>query len=79
MKLTLLTVGKTDIKWVKEGLDMYAGRLSHYIPFSVTEIPELKNVASAGREQIGARHHLLQRKGACSAAPWLLHRGWRKS
>ncbi|MBQ4169384.1 MAG: 23S rRNA (pseudouridine(1915)-N(3))-methyltransferase RlmH [Bacteroidales bacterium] len=52
MKLTLLTVGKTDIKWVKEGLDMYAGRLSHYIPFSVTEIPELKNVASTGREQI---------------------------
>ena len=44
MKLTLLTVGKTDIKWVKEGLDMYAGRLSHYIPFSVIEIPELKNV-----------------------------------
>ena len=52
MKLTLLTVGKTDIKWVKEGLDMYAGRLSHYIPFSVIEIPELKNVASSGREQI---------------------------
>ena len=52
MKLTLLTVGKTDVKWVKEGLDMYAGRLCHYIPFSVIEIPELKNVASAGREQI---------------------------
>ena len=52
MKLTLLTVGKTDIKWVKEGLDMYAGRLSHYVPFTVTEIPELKNVASAGKEQI---------------------------
>ena len=41
MKLTLLTVGKTDIKWVKEGLDMYASRIGHFVPFTVTEIPEL--------------------------------------
>ena len=52
MKITLLTVGKTDIKWVKEGLDMYSGRISHYVPFSVTEIPELKNVSSLSVEQI---------------------------
>ena len=63
MKLTLLTVGKTDIKWVKEGLDMYAGRLSHYVPFTVTEIPELKNVASAGKEQIKEKEGELILKG----------------
>lgn len=40
------------MKWVKEGLDLYAGRLSHYIQFSISEIPELKNVSSLSREQI---------------------------
>ena len=52
MKITLLTVGKTDIKWVKEGLEMYSGRISRYVPFSVTEIPELKNVSALSVEQI---------------------------
>ena len=52
MKITLLTVGKTDIKWVREGLEMYSGRISHYAPFSVTEIPELKNVSALSVEQI---------------------------
>ena len=52
MNLILLTVGKTDVKWVKEGLDLYASRLKHYIPFSIVEIPELKKVASLTRQQI---------------------------
>ena len=52
MKITLLTVGKTDVRWVKEGLDLYVSRLSHYIPFTLTEIPELKNVSSLSKEQI---------------------------
>ena len=52
MKITLLTVGKTDIKWVKEGLEMYSGRISRYVPFSITEIPELKNVSALSVEQI---------------------------
>lgn len=52
MKITLLTVGKTDVKWVKEGLDLYISRLVHYIQFSVNEIPELKNVSALSKEQI---------------------------
>lgn len=55
MKITLLTVGKTDVKWVKEGLDLYVSRLSHYAPFQVREIPELKNVSALDREQIKVR------------------------
>lgn len=46
MKVTLLTVGKTDMAWVKEGLEMYRNRLVHYIPFSIHEIPELKGTSS---------------------------------
>lgn len=52
MDITLLTVGKTDVKWVKEGLDLYASRLRHYVPFSVVEIPELKKVSALTHAQI---------------------------
>ena len=52
MHITLLTMGKTDIRWVAEGLDVYASRLSHYVPFQVKELPELKNAGSLSPEQI---------------------------
>jgi 23S rRNA (pseudouridine1915-N3)-methyltransferase len=55
MKITLLTVGKTDIRWVREGLEIYISRLKHYIPFSLTEIPELKNASSLSKDQIKVR------------------------
>lgn len=55
MKITLLTVGKTDKDWVKQGLDIYVSRLKHYVPFSMTEIPELKNVSALSKDQIKMR------------------------
>ena len=55
MKITLLTVGKTDKDWVKQGLDIYTSRLKHYIQFSISEIPELKNVSALSKEQIKAK------------------------
>ena len=55
MRITLLTVGRTDVKWVREGLDLYASRLVHYVQFQVTEIPELKNVSALSKDQIKAR------------------------
>ena len=55
MKIALLTVGKTDRDWVKQGLDIYVSRLKHYIPFSINEIAELKNVSAMSRDQIKAK------------------------
>ena len=55
MKITLLTVGKTDKDWVRQGLDIYVSRLKHYVPFSITEIPELKNVSALTNDQIKTR------------------------
>ena len=52
MRITLLTVGKTDVAWVRSGLDLYVSRLRHYVPFDLVEIPELKNVSALSREQI---------------------------
>ena len=55
MKITLLTVGKTDRDWVRQGLDIYVSRLKHYTPFSMVEIPELKNVSALSKDQIKAK------------------------
>ncbi len=55
MKMTLLTVGKTDRDWVGDGLEIYTKRLSHYIQFSINEIPELKKVSALSRDQIRQR------------------------
>ena len=52
MEIKLITVGKTDVQWVREGLELYASRLKHYILFSVVEIPELKKVSALTQAQI---------------------------
>ena len=52
MHIRLITVGRTDIPWVKQGLETYASRLSHYVNFETEEIPELKNVSALTRGQI---------------------------
>lgn len=43
MKTVLITVGKTDRKWVSDGFDEYAGRVSHFVPFKHIVIPDIKN------------------------------------
>lgn len=43
MKITLLAVGKTEDKYLTEGIEKYLKRLKHYINFSIKIIPEIKN------------------------------------
>lgn len=43
MKITLLSISKTEEKYIKEGIDIYLNRLKHYIKFEIIELPELKN------------------------------------
>jgi len=51
MKITLLTIGKTEDKYLSEGIAIYVKRLKHYVPFTILEIAELKNTKSLSREQ----------------------------
>jgi 23S rRNA (pseudouridine1915-N3)-methyltransferase len=51
MKITLLVIGKTDSKWLAEGIGDYAKRLNHYINFEIEVIPDLKNTKNLGVEQ----------------------------
>lgn len=55
MKITLVSVGKTDRGWVRDGMDIYLSRLEHYTRFALCEIPELKNVSALTRDEIKVR------------------------
>jgi len=45
MEIELLTVGKTTIRFVNDGIDEYAKRLKHYISYSVKSLPDVKNAS----------------------------------
>jgi len=81
MKITFLLTGKTVKNWIKEGLDIYVDRLSHYVNFEVKEIPELKNVSALSREQIRQREGELILKNVRESDRVVLldERGWQGS
>ncbi len=51
MNIELITIGKTNIRFIQEGIAEYTKRLSHYIPFSIIAVPDLKNIAKLDKEQ----------------------------
>lgn len=51
MKIELIIVGKTDAGWVKQGIDIYQKRLSHYISFNTTVILDIKNRKNLSEQQ----------------------------
>lgn len=51
MKITLIAVGKTEDKYLIEGIEKYLNRLKHYINFAIIIIPELKNTKSLTEAQ----------------------------
>jgi len=55
MKITFLTVGKTEDAYLKEGINKYLTRLKHYTRLTIVEIDELKNAKSLTREQQKAK------------------------
>ena len=51
MKTILILVGKTTDKHFQAGIADYAERISHYMPFEIVTIPELKNTKNLSEEQ----------------------------
>ena len=51
MKTLLILVGKTTDKHFQAGISDYAERISHYMPFDIVTIPELRNTKSLSEEQ----------------------------
>lgn len=43
MKVTFLVIGKTDQKYLQEGIKIFEKRLGHYLPYEMKIIPDIKN------------------------------------
>ncbi|WP_442590177.1 23S rRNA (pseudouridine(1915)-N(3))-methyltransferase RlmH [Pedobacter sp. AW31-3R] len=55
MKITLLAVGKTEDKYLIEGIEKYLSRLKHYIGFNLVIIPDIKNTKNLTQTQQKAK------------------------
>ncbi len=42
MKIEIMAIGKTQSKYLTEGINAYCQRIVHYIPFSLTVLPDVK-------------------------------------
>jgi len=51
MKTELILVGKTNDKHFQAGIDDYAGRITHYLPFQIVTLPDLKQTKNLSEEQ----------------------------
>ena len=51
MKIVLAVVGKTTNGYLRQGIDEYPSRLSHYIPFSIEYIDDVKNTRNLSEQQ----------------------------
>ena len=55
MKITLIAIGKTEDKYLIEGIDKYLNRLKHYINFNIVIIPDVKNTKNLSEAQQKAK------------------------
>lgn len=51
MKISLLCIGKTDDKFIQEGIEKYLKRLKHYIPFHIITLADIKNAKNMSTVQ----------------------------
>lgn len=59
MQVELIVIGKTNTAYLQTGINEYVDRLKHYVPFSLTLIPDIKNVKSLSKEQIKSKEGVL--------------------
>ena len=59
MTIKLLVVGKTDMSFVRDGLQLYQSRIGHYVSFQCQEIPALKDQKGASPSLVKEREGAL--------------------
>ncbi|MCQ6958194.1 23S rRNA (pseudouridine(1915)-N(3))-methyltransferase RlmH [Mucilaginibacter aquariorum] len=55
MKITFITVGKTEDAYLKDGIEKYVKRLKHYTKLEMVDLPELKNTKALTEDQQKAK------------------------
>ena len=51
MKVVLLSLGKTDEDFYVQAMDIFRKRLSHYIPFDLEFVPDVKNTKNLSEKE----------------------------
>lgn len=73
MKISLLVIGKTTDGRLVSLIDDYRQRLSHYVPFELVVIPDIKNAKALSMEQLKTQEgNEILRCLTPSADVWLL-------
>ena len=55
MNIKLIVVGKTEEKYLKEGIDIFEKRLKFYIPYEMIIIPSLKDTKNLSPQMVKER------------------------
>ena len=55
MKILLIVVGKTDQKWLIDGIGQYAERLTHFAQFEMQVIPDIKNTKNMDSQNMDSQ------------------------
>ena len=50
MKIQLLVIGNTSAPFIKDGIEIYRKRLSHYVPFDIVVLPDIRNARNLTEE-----------------------------
>ena len=51
MKITLTVIGKTEVGYVRQGIDEYVKRLQHYVQFDIRYISDVKGTRNMSEAQ----------------------------
>lgn len=51
MKVVLLSLGKTDEDFYVQAMDIFRKRLSHYLPFDLEFVPDVKNTKNLSEKE----------------------------
>ena len=70
MKIGLIVIGKTDAGYFVEAINEYKNRLTHYIPFEMEVIPDIKNVKNLSEAQQKEKEGELILKACSPAIIW---------
>lgn len=51
MKITLAVIGKTEVGFVRQGIEEYVKRLQHYVQFNIQHISDVKSTRNMSEAQ----------------------------
>lgn len=51
MDITLIVIGKTNARYLIDGIEEYIKRLKHYISFQIQYLPDIKNTKKLSEQQ----------------------------